>query len=438
MNPRYTALQILAEVIIHRHSLTKAFELRLNRHNPKSDHSFIKNICFGVLRFYPRLEIMLNQLVKKPLSKKNNDLYVLLLIGLYQLFYMKVSQHAVVSETVNTVIDCQKVWAKSLINAVLRNALRQSDQLKNLELDNVVAQYAHPTWLIDKIKNDFPQCWEQILITNNEHPPMALRVNLQRLSRQDYLQQLTTKGIAAKIAPVNSTGLWLEHAVNVIELPGFEQGDCSVQDVGAQFAPQLLQLKPDQRVLDSCAGPGGKLAHLLEFIPGLQTLVGLEPDKQRLQLVADNLKRLRLQADLICARAEQLDAWWDAKLFDRILVDAPCSGSGVIRRHPDIKLLRRESDILQFSKQQYQLIDSLWPLVKPGGILLYVTCSIFPEENEKVIGRFLQAHQDASEMVIAEDWGVSRPHGRVIVPGQQQMDGFYYGRLLKLEGTQVQ
>lgn len=432
MNPRYTALKILAEVIIHHHSMTDALHRRLRRHSPIRDHGFIQYLCFGVLRLYPRLAMMLDQLLEKPFTKKNADLRVLLLMGLYQLFYMEVPEHAVISETVNTVVDCRKAWAKGFVNGVLRNAQRQAQQLKNLYPDNPVFKYAHPEWMINQFKNDYPKFWQEMLIANNQHPPMTIRVNLQRTSRQDYLKALMNKGIDAAVSQLNTTAIILKQAVDVTELPGFAEGNCSVQDIGAQFAPQLLDIKPDHRVLDSCAGPGGKMAHILEFEPQLKMVVGLEPVQDRLDRIAENLKRLGLEATLFCEYAENIDAWWDGQLFDRILIDAPCSGSGVIRRHPDIKLLRRESDINQFSQQQFQLLNRLWPLLKPGGMLLYITCSIFPEENEQVMERFLQGHQDAREMLIEESWGIAQKYGRVILPGQGQMDGFYYGRLRKL------
>jgi 16S rRNA (cytosine967-C5)-methyltransferase len=391
------------------------------------DHAFIQAMTYGVCRWYQRLEVISRELLHKPLSANDEDLRVLILVGLYQLTAMRVPAHAAVAETVAAVESFNKNWAKGLVNAVLRNYQRQAAVIDEKLLVNPVAQYSHPTWLIKKISQDWPQHWQEILTANNAHPPFAIRVNTQKISRDAYLPQLES----AAIIPETLSGIVLAEPLGVTLLPGFEAGEVSVQDGAAQLAAVLLQVQPGQRVLDACAAPGGKTAHLLELQPKLKEFVAIDKDATRLAAVRANLTRLSLVAKVIHADAGEPAKWWDGQLFGRILLDAPCTASGVIRRHPDIKLLRRKSDIAARVREQLHLLSTLWDLLEDDGLLLYATCSIFPDENVGVLTTFLATHADALEDKITASWGIGCTIGRQILPGSHGMDGFYFARLRK-------
>jgi len=353
----------------------------------------------------------------------------LALVGLYQLKYMRVKPHAAVSETV--LAARKKPWAKALINALLRSYLREQDSLEQ-KADNVQsAAVSHPDWLIKQIEEDWPQQAQQILHENNQQPPMALRVNLARISTDQYLQQLSELGIEAVAVSFCPSAIILDKPVAVDLLPGFAEGLVSVQDTAAQLAAGLLDVQAEHRVLDVCAAPGGKTAHILEHQPQLKELVAVDIDESRLQRVSDTLQRLRLPAKLVVGDAASPQDWWDGQLFDRILLDAPCSALGVVRRHPDIKLLRRAEDIKPLQALQLNILNAVWPLLAPGGIMLYATCSILKQENEQQIDAFLAEHPDAVELPIDAVWGFAGSHGRQIMTGESAMDGFYYVRLGK-------
>lgn len=428
-NLRLTAANIINAVTEGR-SLSDCLESTLSNLKDSRDRAFVQAICYGVCRFYSRLDFVLSRLLEKPMKAKDSDVHALILVGLYQLMDMRVAQYAAVDETVNATEKLKKPWARGLVNAVLREYLRRKEQIEAEIPEDEEAQYAHPYWLIDALKEAWPNQWEAILAANNEHPAFALRVNQRHLNRDDYLKKLAEKNISA--APISETqhGIVLEEAVAVDELPGFKKGDISVQDGAAQLAAELMMLEPHQHVLDACAAPGGKLMHILEIEP-TANCVAVEKDRNRILSIKDNLARLGFDAKIIHADANDTDTWWDGELFDRILLDAPCSASGVIRRHPDIKLLREDDDIPALAEEQFMLLDALWSLLKPGGILLYATCSIFPEENVEVIKQFLADHADAKEEKIVADWGIACEVGRQILPGMHGMDGFYYARLRK-------
>jgi 16S rRNA (cytosine967-C5)-methyltransferase len=298
---------------------------------------------------------------------------------------------------------------------------------ENLSFDAI---YSHPAWMIGKIKKHYPAQLEDILDANNQHPPFSLRVNQQRISREDYLEKLVADGLSAQSIPETLSGIILEEAIDVLQLPGFSEGEVSVQDGAAQLAAELLELAPEQHVLDACAAPGGKTAHILELQPTV-TCVAVDHDPERLASVTENLERLNLSATCIAADVAETDKWWDGKLFDRILLDAPCSASGVIRRHPDIKLLRRPTDIPALAKIQLELLEAVWSLLKPGGLLLYATCSVFVDENVQVLKSFLTLHPEINEEKITAPWGVECDIGKQILPGSHNMDGFYFARLRK-------
>lgn len=421
MNLRADAAKILYQVLFEGRSLAIA-------HTDPRDRAFIQAVCYGVCRCYHRLNAILQLLLEKPLKDKDQDIYCLLLVGLYQLSEMRVPAHAAVAETVAATQQLKKSWAKGLVNAVLRNYQRRQTELTEKLQDNLQAFYSHPNWIIKKIQTAWPLDWESILLANNQHPPFALRVNRRQLSREQYL----TKLVGAHPIPETYSGIILEKPVDVQVLPGFMVGEVSVQDGAAQLAAELLDLQPGQRVLDACAAPGGKTTHILELASDIELLV-LDKEAERLQTVADNLKRLQFSAQCICSDAGAPSLWWDGRAFDRILLDVPCSASGVIRRHPDIKILRRAEDIAKLVAEQKRLLHAIWPLLMPEGLLLYATCSIFPEENSEILQRFLAEQTDAREEKIQSTWGKECTVGKQILPGMHGMDGFYYARLKKIK-----
>lgn len=429
MNLRGCAAQVLSRVLSDGASLTAALDAILPKLKDSKDKAFVQALCYGVIRHYFELDFLLQRLLSKPLKQKDGDIKALLLVGIYQLQHMRVKSHAAVSETVAA--TKHKPWARSLVNAVLRQYLRDAEALQLACTADKQAHFNHPEWIIKQISQCWPDQAEQILAANDKQPPMSLRVNLLQGGRDEYLDQLTEQGIAAQALVCCDTALILDQPLGVEQLPDFEQGRVSVQDVAAQLAAKLLDVQPGQRVLDLCAAPGGKTAAILERQPALHSLLAVDVDEQRLSRVSDNLQRLKLHADTLVADASQAQSWSDGKQFERILLDAPCSGFGVIRRHPDIKLLRRESDIAALQSLQAQILHTAWQMLTPGGILLYATCSILKQENEQQIAHFLDTHADAIEMTIDAEWGTARPHGRQILTGSLQMDGFYYAKLGK-------
>lgn len=430
MDVRLLAVKTLLQVVDNHRSLDSAIEEALPRLARKQDSGLLKELCFGVMRWYPRLQAAETLLLDKPLPVKHRDISLLIWLGLYQLDHMRVAVHAAVSTTVACSGALRKPWAKGVVNAVLRRYLREGEEVRRRLDDQAVAGSAHPEWLLDALKHAWPRHWQQIVEANNKRPPMTLRVNQSRLSTEDYLSQLEAQAMAASVVDGVPTAVTLTAPCAVSDLPGFAEGLVSVQDAAAQLAPPLLQLAAGQRVLDACAAPGGKTCHMLESCAGIEVLA-LDQQSQRMQRVEENLQRLGLACQLGVADATQPAQWWDGRPFDRILLDAPCSGSGVIRRHPDIKWLRQPEQIDTLARGQLDLLSALWPLLKPGGVLLYATCSLLPEENEHIIGRFLSLANDAKESVITADWGCQSRHGRTILTGQRGMDGFYYARLYK-------
>jgi len=343
---------------------------------------------------------------------------------------MRTPSHACVNEAVNTTLLLGKKWATGLVNGVLRQYLRQRDSIREELAASKVFQFDHPNWLLDKIQGSWPDRADSIMAMNNQQAPMTLRVNLMRVSRPDYLKELNSLNIKAAPCQFSAAGIILDSALDVSLLPGFEDGWVSVQDEASQLAVEVLRLEGHHSVLDACAAPGGKSCHMLESTSNIG-LVCLELDEQRSKRIAENMVRLGLSANVIVGDAEQPDTWWTGQPFDRILVDAPCSATGIIRRHPDIKLLRRESDIDKLALQQLTLLESLWPLLKRDGILVYSTCSILPQENDGPIQIFLSHTPDASELSIESDWGLKTRHGRQLFPVAHGHDGFYYARLHK-------
>ncbi|MDO8704897.1 MAG: 16S rRNA (cytosine(967)-C(5))-methyltransferase RsmB [Sulfuricaulis sp.] len=428
INPRAVAAKVVTEVIVHARYLDAALVESLDALPPTQRHAaaLIQEMAYGVLRWFHQLEAIAALWLAKPLKEKDQDIHALLLVGLYQLRHMRVARHAAVTETVDAATALKKPWAKNLLNACLRSYLRETERAQATIAAQPAARFSHPDWLLAEIRRDWPDDWERILAANNERPPMVLRVNRRRQTRAHYLARLAQAGIAAKPLPLTETAVMLETPVPVSELPGFGQGEVSVQDAAAQFAAVLLDAHAGERVLDACAAPGGKTGHLLEHTPGLVELVALDREPARVALIEQNLARLSLMAQTITGDAAHPAGWWDGRPFDRLLVDVPCSATGVIRRHPDIKLRRRPEDLPKLIATQAQILDGLWPLLKPGGKLLYVTCSMLPTENEKQVESFLARHADAKEVALPMNAGRARSRGWQVLPGEADMDGFYY------------
>ncbi len=430
MNLRQLAAKVLVSVIKDGQSLTSALDSHIPNDLEPQGKAFVQALCYGVCRYYHQLQFVLSQLLNKPLKNKDCDINALMLAGLYQLQFMRVKPHAAVSETVAAAR--KKAWAKSLINAVLRQFQRRQQEFEILEQHSPGAFYSHPDWMIEAIGQDWPQYSRSILTANNQAAPMVIRVNVQRTTTDDYLRLLEENGLVGEKLQHCDTAIELQQAVPVDKLPGFFKGLVSVQDLAAQLAAHILNAQPGDKVADLCAAPGGKTAAVLERQAELSTLYAVDVDGERLQKIEDNLQRLGLQAELQQADASQPGAWSEGKLFDKILLDAPCSALGVIRRHPDIKILRRDSDIPVLAETQRKMLSLAWQLLAPGGVLLYATCSVLKQENEQQIEDFLQTHEDAVEIKIAGDWGVERPFGRQSLMLDGKMDGFYYAKLQKV------
>ena len=427
MNTRGIAADILCQVVDEGKSLSFLLESILTTLPQQNDRAFVQALSFGVIRWYVRLDKILSLLTRKPI--KDHEIKALALIGLYQLMYMRVKPHAAVSETVSA--SGAKTWAKPLLNGILRTFQRQQAELEEKADSDMGIRTAHPVWLVKAIKKDWPDQLTTILEANNELPPLVLRVNTSKTQRDTYLETLKIEGIQANASIYTDTAITLQHPVPVETLPFFSEGFVSVQDTSAQIAAQIMDVQPGDRVLDLCAAPGGKTAHLLERYPEMVELVAVDISADRLERISENLSRIGVAAKLIVGDAINPESWWDQATFNRILVDAPCSATGVIRRHPDIKLLRQPGDIQPLSEVQFSILNKAWSMLAPGGRLVYATCSIFHRENCDLVGRFLTIRNDAKEIPIEANWGIKMPHGRQILPNNDDMDGFYYACLEK-------
>ena len=430
MNVRAAAAETLAGVL--RGQSLSALLPETSAKVDEKDRALLKELCFGTMRWYPQIALLLKQLLKKPLRDKDLEIQGLIAMGLYQLMHMRIAEHAVINETVAAAAKLKRQWAKGLVNAVLRSFQRQQQELIAQQAGNALFETAHPKWLLAKIEQAWPpQIAADIVAANNARAPMTLRVNELRVSRQDYLDRLADAGLSASETQYSAQGVVLDTPVDVSILPDFEAGHVSVQDEAAQLAAQLLALEKGLRVLDACCAPGGKTCHILESQADLKTVVALDLEPRRLLRVENNLQRLSLRATVIAADAGNLEAWWDKTPFDRILIDAPCSATGVIRRHPDIKILRKPADIAKLAEIQLQLLKQLWQTLNNDGILLYATCSILPDENDRVIEQFLAEYTDVQLLTIEADWGIKTDFGRQLFPTINGNDGFYYSRLQK-------
>lgn len=429
LSVRAAAAQIIGQILNGKGSLSSllpATQLQVI----EKDRPLLQELCFGTCRFHPQLSAYIECLVDKPLRAKDSDIQALLLLGLYQLLHTRIPDHAALGETVEVARNLKKPWATTLINGVLRKFLRDKSKLDKLLGQNLAFQSNHPAWLQGMLRKQWPSQFDALIAANNNHPPFTLRLNTHKVRREDYLAQLQSLEIAAKATEFSPYGITLEHACDPRKLPLFAEGSLSVQDEAAQLSADMLELSPNLRVLDACCAPGGKTGHMLELEPSLH-LTALDADERRLGRVRENLTRLGVSANICSGDATQPQDWWDGAAFDRILLDAPCSATGIIRRHPDIKVLRTPEELDKLASLQLQLLKSLWPLLKPGGILLYATCSIMPRENSQILETFLQRQPDAICDSLDVQWGIAQSYGRQLLPQDNGHDGFYYARLRK-------
>ncbi len=401
----------------------------------EDDRPLLRLLCYGTLRYHWRLQGWANRLLSRPLRKRDEVVYALLLTGLYQLTDTRVPDHAAVSQTVEATRALGFPKLAGLVNACLRRFRREDMALAPLE--SAEARFDHPQWLIDAISCDWPDRYEDILRANNERAAMWLRVNQARGTTSAYLQRLQASGMDAATLSGFDSALRLAEPCAVSRLPGFDSGDVSVQDGAAQIAAPWLLDEREGRILDACAAPGGKSAHLKEFGGESISLTSVDVDPERLDGVHENLTRLGLDATVLAGDASEPKTWWDGRPFDAVLLDAPCSASGVIRRHPDIKLLRRASDIDRLRSLQLSILGALWSLLAPRGRLLYVTCSVLAAENDEVVSRFLNGTPDARENDVLPNNNISdvmlrKTRGFQVLPGTAGLDGFYYACLEKV------
>ena len=389
------------------------------------DASLVRALCYGVLRWHHLLQWQADELLTRPLKRGDVELAALIRIGLYQLQWLRVPDHAAVSATVSAADSLGKTNAKGLVNAVLRRFIRERERLAQQIIKVPEAAMSHPSWMLAKVKEDWPAEWLDIINANNSPPPMWLRVNARRGTRERYLASLGAAGVTAQSVDGPSSAILLDKPQAMSTLPGFTDGEVSVQDAAAQFAVEFLDLEPGQRILDACAAPGGKSAHILESRPDISELVAVDRDSDRLAVVSAEFERLKLEGTVVHGDATYPAEWWDGQFFDRILLDAPCSALGVIRRHPDIKVLRRSGDIAQALINQRALLKTLWTLLSPGGRLVYSTCTVLKEENQHQIQWFLEETPTARSST-SQAW-----NSRQILPGEANMDGFYYACIEK-------
>jgi 16S rRNA (cytosine967-C5)-methyltransferase len=424
LSARALAARALAPVLAGRESLSDTLPAALGQVAPQ-DRGLLQAMVFTTCRHAIHYRALLQPLLQKtppPLVE------ALLLCGLAQLRDLRIPDHAALSETVNAARELKQDRVTGLINAVLRRYLREQESLEAKAADKA---HAHPDWLKAALETDWGSDQAQALLAaGNQEAPLTLRINESQTSRDDYLTKLRDENLSATPCAFSPNGLRVEAVGDVRTLPGFTAGMVSVQDEAAQLCAYLLDCQPGMQVLDACAAPGGKTAHLLEHTQNL-TLLAIDISPERCRRIDENLQRLQLDgATVLAADAAEPSRWAKGRRFDRILLDAPCTATGVIRRHPDIKLLRRASDVAQTVQQQARLLRALWPLLNPGGVLLYATCSILKAENEQQIAAFLAAIPDARELAIETEWGEPRPNGRQLFPGDT--DGFYYARLTKV------
>lgn len=425
---RVTCIEILAQVLEEKAHLQQLLD---NNHPEKN---LLQAWSYGVLRWYRRLDFLSGALLDKPLKAKDFDLKLLLNLALFQLLHQNMPESMVVHGSVEACPLLGKKFAKGLINACLRRFLREKPALlATLKGQSLGVRYSYPDWWVEQLQNAYPMDWPMLLAEGNAPPPLFLRVNLQKISSKDYQKLLLEQGIVSFTSPLAASALHLPKAVPVTQLPGFADGLVSVQDLAAQLAAPLLKPTPGENILDACAAPGGKTGHLAEILGATDCvkLIACDSDALRLARLQDTQRRLQLPFGIVQQDLTAENLPWPAGFFQKILLDAPCSGSGVIRRHPDGKWLKRKEDLKKLTETQQRLLKNLWPLLAPGGILLYVTCSIFPEENTEVLATFCREEAQVQPLALPLPAAYAQAHGRQLLPGTQRMDGFFYAALYK-------
>lgn len=426
---RLIAVNILKRVIEQQLTLKESFneETQFANH---PDKAFIAELCYGVCRYYPQLKLILSSLLKSSLKAKDLDIELLLLCGFYQLRNMTITDYAAINETVETCKRLKKLWAKGLVNATLRNYTREHESIDAAYAHKDGYRYALPEWylqLLTPTTSDIDNIGEALL----ERAPIYLRVNLKKIAADDYVTLLEEHNyVVDRVSGLDEClRLTSSQGLDVAALPGFDKGYVSVQDIAPQYASKLLDVTHARGVLDACSAPGGKLCHMLEQAPATTSFTALDVSANRVQRIKENLTRLEQEARVVVGNGLDAQTLFEQQTFDRIMLDAPCSASGVIRRHPDIKLLRSKADVMTVTVTQQALLESLWPLLEANGLLLYCTCSLFDVENDQQIERFLSTHQDATIQAIDLPIGSKTRFGIQCLPPQG--DGFYYALLKK-------
>jgi 16S rRNA (cytosine967-C5)-methyltransferase len=426
-NPRLAALRVLSDVLDSQQSLAESESLSQLRDS--RDSAFAMHLAYGVLRWLNALEWLSGRLLARPVKKREREVKRLLLLGLQQLWHDNTASHAAINETAECARLLGKPWAVGLINAVLRRFQREHEQLLS-ELQQTEYRFAHPEWLLNEIRADWPDHWSSVIDANNRQAPLWLRINRQKADETVLRTDLKSAGFEIEDHAYARDCIGISPATAVGNIPHFGQGWLSVQDPAAQLARDLVNPQKGERILDACAAPGGKTAHLLESCPGME-LTALDRQAQRLGQIHQNLERLGLQAKTLVADASTPAEWWSGRKFHKILLDAPCSATGVIRRHPEIKWLRSSRQVDDVVRTQAELLEALWPLLEPGGLLVYATCSILKRENSVQIQHFVEKHADAKTGFPDVEWGTVEQFGRQIMPGEARMDGFFYAVLRK-------
>ncbi len=430
-NPRLNAVETLANILDRGQNMSAADSTALLA--DERDRSLARHLAYGVCRWLNSLEWLSKQLLRKPLKKRDQDIHRLILIGLFQLQQDGAAQHAVINETAECARLAGKPWAVGVINAVLRRFQRERQKWLD-QLEKQAERFAHPAWILQEIQASWPNDWQEILHANNLAAPLWLRVNRAKQPDFDASKLLIGHEFTATRNPFAPDAVKLSPAAPVSRIPGFSEGLISVQDPAAQLATDLLELGNHMRVLDACAAPGGKTCHILERFPNIE-MTAVDLKESRLTQVRENLDRLGLAGrpglKLLAGDAADPSSWWDGVTYHRILLDAPCTATGVIRRHPEIKWLRTKEQLEKVIRTQQKLLQQLWPLLEPGGILVYATCSVLADENNRQINRFMELHADAECLKLEVEWGRKLDFGRQILPGEEEMDGFYYARIKK-------
>jgi 16S rRNA (cytosine967-C5)-methyltransferase len=422
--PRLAAARAAAAVLDHGRALDEALADDLGALASARDRSLARRLANALMRDWPAAQFLITQLVKRRPARRDREVHFILAVALVELRQAREPARAIVHAAVESAKCAGLGHLCGLVNAVLRSYQRRQAELEAAIPSDPVHRFGYPAWLIERVRSDWPEDWERILTAGNASPPLWLRVNRRRWSLEKACASLADAGLETRTVAGLPDALVLERRAAIGQLPGFDDGRLSIQDGAAQATVEYLQLAPGLRVLDACAAPGGKSAHALERED--VDLTALEIDPQRLERVTSTFARLGLSARTIAGDAAQPGIWWDGLPYDRILIDAPCSASGVIRRHPDIRWLRRAGDLAGLVQLQAQMLDALWPLLKPGGILVYATCSILKAENDAQAQRFLEQHADARILDLNGLPGQAQTLGRQILPGEGAMDGFYH------------